>query len=268
MRAGTARLPYCKLCQPLRLTGRANRLAEDPLTQNHILIVEDDPEISAPLASFLRDKGFTTSVSESAEAAGDILVRGDIDLVLLDVMLPGEDGLELCRRLRSKGGPRIIMLTALSEPTDKVIGLELGADDYVTKPFDLRELLARIRAVLRRTPINEDAPQPSSEMVLRFSDFIFYPHRRFLRSPTGLRIPLTGAEADLLLVLCQHPRQILSREELINLTRGEGFAIATRSIDILISRLRRKLTGDDPLSDLIRTVRADGYALQSDVGVE
>lgn len=240
--------------------------AENLLTQNHILIVEDDPDISAPLAGFLREHGFMVSMAESAEAAGDILGKGAVDLLLLDIMLPGEDGLALCRRLRSAGGPRIIMVTALSEPDDKVAGLEMGADDYVSKPFDLRELLARIRAVLRREPLGDGTSQSSfSELVLRFSGFAFYPHRRFLRSPNGLRIPLTGAETDLLLVLCQNAGRILSREELIKMTRGEGFAISMRAIDLLISRLRRKLAGDDPLVDPIRTVRADGYAFQPDV---
>ncbi len=240
------------------------------MTETHILIVEDDPDISGPLAGFLRDKGFVTTVSDSAEAAEPILRRGTYDLVLLDVMLPGIDGLELCRRLRASGGPRIIMLTALSEPTDKVIGLELGADDYVTKPFDLRELLARIRAVLRRAPVTDDAPSHANtaDTALHFSGFAFHPQRRFVRSPAGLRIPLTGAETDLLLIFCQHPRQVLSREELINLTRGEGFAIGTRSVDLLVSRLRRKLAGDDPLADPIRTVRADGYAFEPDVTAE
>lgn len=239
------------------------------MTETHILIVEDDPDISGPLAGFLRERGFTVSVSESAEAADGIVGCGNTDLVLLDVMLPGKDGLDFCRRLRASGGPRIIMLTALCEPTDKVIGLELGADDYVTKPFDLRELLARIRAVLRRAPLGGEAPRRlDAEMVLRFSGFVFHPHRRFLRSPAGLRIPLTSAETDLLLIFCQHARTVLSREELINFTRGEGFAIGTRSIDLLVSRLRRKLAGDDPLADPIRTVRADGYIFQPNVAVE
>lgn len=236
------------------------------MTQAHILIVEDDPDISEPLAGFLRGNGFTISVAERAEAADEVLAHDDVDLVLLDVMLPGEDGLTLCRRLRAAGGPRIIMVTALSEPTDKVAGLELGADDYVSKPFDLGELLARIRAVLRRGPIADEEPRrPGAEPVLRFSGFAFHPHRRFLRSPAGVRIPLTGAETDLLLVFCQNARKVLSREELIKLTRGEGFAISTRSIDLLVSRLRRKLAGDDPLTDPIRTVRADGYAFHPEV---
>nr|WP_249798790.1 MULTISPECIES: response regulator transcription factor [Caballeronia] len=231
-----------------------------------MLLVEDDPEISESLADYLRGKGFRVQVAGSAEAGHELLARGGFDLVLLDVMLPGEDGLSFCRRVRASGGPPIIMLTALSEPTDKVVGLELGADDYVSKPFDLRELLARIRVVLRRGQTNEAAARaPASEIVMTFSGFTFYPYRRFLRSPAGLRVPLTGAETDLLLVLCQHPRQVLSREELIRLTRGKNFPIATRSVDLLVSRLRRKLAGDDPLDDPIRTVRADGYAFQPEV---
>jgi two-component system, OmpR family, response regulator len=238
------------------------------VTGTHLLLVEDDPEISASLAEFLRGKGFDVHVEASAESARDALGRGGIDLMLLDVMLPGEDGLSLCRHVRASGGPPIIMLTALSEATDKVVGLELGADDYVTKPFDLRELLARIRAVLRRGQSSEPASRdPAAELVMKFSGFTFYPYRRFLRSPKGLRVPLTGAETDLLLVLCQNARRVLSREELIGLTRGKNFPIAARSVDLLVSRLRRKLAGDDPLDDPIRTLRADGYAFEPDVTI-
>jgi two-component system, OmpR family, response regulator len=237
------------------------------VTDTRLLLVEDDPDISASLADFLRGKGLTVEVADSAEAAHTVLARsgGGFDLVLLDVMLPGEDGLSFCRRVRASGGPPIIMLTALSEPTDKVVGLELGADDYVTKPFDLRELLARIRAVLRRGQTQNT--EPASELVMEFSGFTFYPYRRFLRSPKGLRVPLTGAETDLLLVFCQNARQVLSREALIGLTRGKDFPIAARSVDLLVSRLRRKLQGDDPLDDPIRTMRADGYAFQPEVKI-
>lgn len=236
---------------------------------SHILIIEDDPEISQPLAQILKGEGYAVSTTASAEAAADILRQGAVDLILLDVMLPGENGLELCRRLRSlRGSPRIIMLTALSEPTDKVLGLEVGADDYVCKPFDVRELLARIRAVLRRSTVEETGSPPGPGMVLSFAGFSFHPYRRFLRSPSGLRIPLTGAEADLLLVLCQNAGKVLSRDELISLTRGEGFAIATRSVDLLVSRLRRKLTEEDALANPIQTIRADGYAFQPDVKFE
>ncbi|WP_241015040.1 response regulator transcription factor [Burkholderia sp. Ac-20379] len=246
------------------------------MNDTRILIVEDDPDISAPLAEFLAGKGYAMQVAGSVEAADAALRTFAADLILLDVMLPGEDGLALCRRLRAHGGPRIIMLTALDEPTDKVVGLEMGADDYVSKPFDLRELLARIRAVLRRheggtgnaSPADaEAAPPAATELVMQFSGFTFYPYRRFVRSPAGLRIPLTGAETDLLLVLCQHVRQVLSREALIELTRGRNFPIAERSVDLLVSRLRRKLAGDDPFDEAIRTLRAGGYAFQYDVTV-
>lgn len=234
---------------------------------SRILIIEDDPDIGPSLAAFLEGKGFVTRLERSVEAASALL-PGDIDLILLDVMLPGEDGLSFCRGLDPHKRPRIIMLTALSEPMDKVIGLELGADDYVTKPFEPRELLARIRAVLRRSQ-SQGTSLPSSvlTLALRFAGFTFHPYRRLLRSPAGLRIALTGAESDLLLVLCQHPRQILSRNELITLTRGEGFPISSRSVDLLISRLRRKLAGNSALDDLIQTVRVDGYAFQTSVTV-
>jgi two-component system, OmpR family, response regulator len=236
------------------------------MTEARILIVEDDPDIRTSLVRFLSDRGFAVQEAGHADEASRILRSGEIDLVLLDIMLPGRSGLDLCRQLRASGGPRIIMLTALTEPTDKVTGLELGADDYVCKPFDLGELLARIRALLRRVPMAEgNALKPVIASALMFSGFTFFPYRRFLRSRAGIRIPLTGAETDLLLVFCQHPRQVLSREELIGWTRGEGFPIAARSIDLLVSRLRRKLCGDDVLDDLIRTVRTDGYSFQADV---
>ncbi|WP_307276983.1 response regulator transcription factor [Labrys wisconsinensis] len=241
------------------------------MNQTHILVVEDDVDISEPLAGFLKERGFAATVAGSAETADGILACGDIDLVLLDVMLPGESGLDLCRRLRASDAPGIIMMSALSEPADKAIALELGADDYVGKPFDLRELLARIRAVLRRGLVRDDEPRPigaEADAALHFSGFAFYPHRRYLRSPAGVRIPLTGAEADLLLALCQNARKVLSREELIGFTRGEGFAVAARSVDILISRLRRKLAGADPLDNVIRTVRAGGYMFQARVALE
>ncbi|OZI37264.1 two-component system response regulator [Bordetella genomosp. 10] len=243
------------------------------MTHSSILIVEDDTEIREALAGFLVGKGYAVHQAGSVDEALACLARERVDLVLLDIMLPGEDGLALCRRLRNAGaerGPRIIMVTALTDPTDKVVGLELGADDYVAKPFDLRELLARIRAVLRRPGADEGAAASRSSspaMAYRFAGFAFYPQHRYLRSRASVRIPLTGAETDLLLVFCQHPRRVLAREELLVLTRGDGAPVAVRSIDLLVSRLRRKLAGDDRLEDPIRTVRADGYALHYEVTV-
>ncbi len=244
------------------------------MTTIPILLVEDDPEIRVPLADFLQGKGYLVHVAASAEAALELLAQHSIELVLLDVMLPGMDGLELCRRLRAGNGPRIIMLTALAEATDKVIGLELGADDYVSKPFDLRELLARIRSALRRPASGPAQPQNGAdqrgrdapaELSMQFSGYTFFPYRRFVRSPAGVRIPLTGAETDLLLVFCQNHRQILSRDALIGLTRGKNFPIAARSVDLVVSRLRRKLAGERANEETIRTIRADGYAFQPEV---
>jgi two-component system OmpR family response regulator len=253
------------------------------MTHSPILLVEDDPEISTPLAGFLRDKGYAVYVAANGEEALALLEHETIELVLLDVMLPGMDGLELCRRIRVPNGPAIIMVSALSETTDKVIGLELGADDYVTKPFDLRELLARIRTALRRRTaiasgdagvgVGDSAeesgrsePAPA-ELELDFAGFCFFPYRRFVRSPDGLRIPLTGAETDLLLVFCQHSRQVLSREALLDLTRGKNFPIAARSVDLVVSRLRRKLAGKS-FAETIRTVRTDGYVFQPEVSTK
>ncbi|QWT19894.1 response regulator transcription factor [Bacillus sp. NP157] len=236
----------------------------------HLLLVEDDPDIRSTLAGFLRGKGYVVDEAASGEAAMAYLDLPGLDLVLLDVMLPGIDGLEVCRRIRARGGPRIIMLTALGEATDKVVGLEMGADDYVTKPFDLRELLARVRAMLRRpaadgAPVGAATSVDAGDVVLRFAGFSFFPYRRFVRSAAGVRILLTGTETDLLLALCKHPRQVLSRDELIALTRGEAFPISARSVDLLVSRLRRKLSTTDPLDNPIRTMRADGYVLHADV---
>lgn len=238
------------------------------MTETHILLVEDDPDISEPLAAFLGEQGYVVHVAADARAAYEVLEREPVDLALLDVMLPGDDGFEICRRIRAEDGPRVIMLTSLSEPMDKVNGLELGADDYVSKPFDLRELLARVRAVLRRPQASGSGQRPASaELIMQFSDFTFYPYRRLLRTSAGVRVPLTGAETDLLLVLCQNPRQVLSREALIGLTRGKNFPIAARSVDLLVSRLRRKLTGANRLDEPIRTIRADGYVFQLDVTI-
>jgi two-component system, OmpR family, response regulator len=238
------------------------------LTATHILIVEDDPEISDSLATHLGEAGYTVHIAAHAQAADTVLQNNAIDLALVDVMLPGEDGFEVCRRIRATSSARVIMLTALSEPADKIYGLELGADDYVSKPFDLGELLARVKAVLRRPSTSEASHKSASaELIMQFSDFTFYPYRRLLRYSAGLRVPLTGAETDLLMVFCQNPRQVLSREELISLTRGKNFPIAARSVDLLVSRLRRKLSNAKDLHEPIRTVRADGYIFQLDVVV-
>jgi two-component system OmpR family response regulator len=227
-------------------------------TSPHLLLVEDDPEISVMLARFLMDHGFRVSRAEDGRALDRILAASKIDLVVLDLMLPGEDGLSICRRLRAASGVPILMLSALGTETDRVVGLEMGADDYLPKPFSSRELLARVRAVLRRGQILID------EAARDVDGFCFDGWRldlltRQLTSPDGLRLPLTSGEFNLLAVFCRHARRVLSRDQLLDLVHGRSATLFDRSIDIQVSRLRRKIEADpkDPL--LIKTVRYGGY---------
>lgn len=236
------------------------------MTDASILIIEDDPDISCSLASFLNSKGYTTTVCESAESALMWLKQNIPTLILLDLMLPGESGLAFFQRIRPTLNTPVIMVTALDDPIDNVVGLELGADDYVAKPFDLNVLLARIRVVLRRLTHAEPAKKVTAgELVLQFSEFTFYPLRRYVRGPDDVRKTLTAGETDLLLVLCQHVKRVLSREDLLELTRGSSSATSMRSIDLLISRLRRKLTTSDPDEEFIQTFRSNGYMFSPEV---
>ncbi|MNZ94226.1 Transcriptional regulatory protein OmpR [compost metagenome] len=181
------------------------------------------------------------------------------DLIILDVMLPGDNGLVLCQRLRAEHTVGIIMLTAMGELSDRVVGLELGADDYLTKPFDARELLARVRAVLRRTGEARDTLKDSSRPILEFENWQLDVTRRELRSPDKVMIPLSAGEFELLLVFAEHSRRVLTRQQLLDLARGETFEAFDRSIDVQVSRLRRKLETDVTGTSMIRTVRNSGY---------
>jgi two-component system OmpR family response regulator len=232
-----------------------------------ILLVEDDREISQMVAHFLADNGMRVVVAGDGRAADRALQDGRIDLVVLDIMLPGEDGLSICRRLRASSSVPIMMLTARGDEIDRIVGLELGADDYLTKPFSSRELLARIRAVLRRTgAVAEAAAVPSVRVTaMSFAGWRIDSGLRQLHSPQGVRIGLTSAEFDLLLVLCQHPRRVLSRDELLDLTQGRSAAPFDRSIDVLISRIRQKIERDPRDPELIKTVRLGGYVFTPEV---
>jgi two-component system OmpR family response regulator len=235
--------------------------ATEPDRAAHVLVVEDDVEISALLERFLRGVGYRVSVAHNSAEMDVRMAVEPVDLVLLDLLLPDEHGLSLCRRIRASSSAGIIMVTALSELTDVVVGLEVGADDYVTKPFELRELAARIGAVLRR-----GGGAKAEEMDgLGFAGWRFHPERRVLYSPAGVRVSLTGAEADLLLTFCQNPRRVLTRLQLIGLTRGAADLTNERTIDLLVSRLRRKLAGAGRQLELIRTMRHDGYMFQPDL---
>lgn len=232
---------------------------------SHLLIVDDDVEVLDLLQKFLRQHGYEVDVASDGEGLWQALERRVPDLVILDVMLPGDSGLVLCQRLRAEYKVAVIMLTAMGELSDRVVGLELGADDYLTKPFAARELLARVRAVLRRASETVSNPAASPRSVLEFCGWQLEVLRRELRSPEGVMIPLSNGEFELLLVFAEHPRRVLSRQQLLDLARGEAHDAYDRSIDVQVSRLRRKLETDDGTEPLIRTLRNVGYLFTATV---
>lgn len=240
-----------------------DRVYNPPVTQSpHILIVDDDREIRDLLSKFLGKHELRVDTAADGREMRKILEVSRIDLVVLDLMLPGEDGLSLCRSLREKYGIPVIMLTALGEETDRIVGLEMGADDYVAKPFNPRELLARIRAVLRRA--GSGVP-PAAADVLGFENWRLDLVRRELRSADGVLQSLTAGEYELLLAFVQHPKRVLSRDQLLDLTKGRAAVPFDRSIDVQLSRLRRKIEPDPAEPSLIQTVRGGGYIFSCDV---
>jgi two-component system OmpR family response regulator len=224
----------------------------------HILIVDDDREIRDLLARFLAKHGYRTTAARDGAEMHKALADWKIDLVVLDLMLPGEDGLSLCRRLRANSHIPVIMLTAMGEDTDRIVGLEMGADDYMAKPFNPRELLARIKAVLRRADGLPNATTP--EGVLLFAGWRLDPGSRILSDPDGRPTELTGGEFELLLAFLTHPKRVLNRDQLLDLTRGRMAMPFDRSVDIQVSRLRRKID-----SSFIITVRGGGYMFACEV---
>jgi two-component system OmpR family response regulator len=231
----------------------------------HILVVDDHREIRDLLARYLAKHGLRVSVAESAARARRVLETSAIDLVVLDVMMPGEDGLALCRHLRAASALPVIMLTAMAEDTDRVVGLEMGADDYVVKPFNPRELLARIKAVLRRANSLPRQRTPSNVRTIRFERWRLDLGRRELIDEEGVGIPLSTGEFLLLSALLNHPKMVLSREQLLDLTRGRAANVFDRSIDNQVSRLRKKIEADPKEPALIKTVWGGGYMLAADV---
>lgn len=223
------------------------------------MIVDDDIEVLALLKKFFVQQGYQVAVATDGASLWAALEREVPDLIILDLMLPGDNGLTLCQRLRQQHATPVIMLTAMGELSDRVVGLEMGADDYLSKPFDARELLARVRAVLRRAgesrPVSADVPRP----LIKFADWQLDLTRRELRSPDQVMIPLSAGEFDLLLVFVEHPQRILTREQLLDLARGQAHDAFDRSIDVQVSRLRRKLEFDTKRPAMIRTVRNGGY---------
>ena len=234
-------------------------------TAAHILVVDDHADIREPLAKYLKQHEFRVSGADSAATARETLRTEAIDLVVLDIMMPGEDGLSLCRHLRETASIPVILLTALAEETDRIIGLEMGADDYLTKPFNPRELLARIKAVLRR--VRSLPPQGQAERLsaVRFVHWRFDAGRRELTDENGVVVALSSGEFDLLEVFLRHPRIVLSRDQLLDHTRGREAAVFDRSIDNQVSRLRKKLERDPKNPTLIKTVWGGGYQFVADI---
>jgi two-component system, OmpR family, response regulator len=230
-------------------------------TTAHILIVDDDADIRVLLRDFLQRRGMRVSLAQNGDEMFAAVEASQIDLIVLDVMLPGKSGLELCQAFRAHSRVPIIMLTAVSDTSDRIVGLEVGADDYLAKPFDPRELLARIRAVLRRQDgtFASARNKESASSVLRFCGWMLDIERRKLIDPSDVRVDLTRAEHNLLVALVLAKGRVLSREQLIESCGGNASNSFDRSIDILVSRLRRKLDDDPKTSSMIQTVRGGGY---------
>ena len=231
----------------------------------HILVVDDHSEIRDLLKRFLEQHGMRVSCARDGKEMKRLLDEREFDLLVLDLMMPGEDGLTLCRELRVKSRLPIIMLTAMGEETDRIIGLEMGADDYLSKPFNPRELLARIKAVMRRT---QAETQPAAETLtrdLRFDRWLLDVNRRELVDEDGVGLSLSTAEFDLLKVFLERPQRVLSRDQLLDLARGREAVAFDRAIDTLVSRLRRKLERDPKNPELIKTIWGGGYMFSADV---
>ena len=233
----------------------------------HILIVEDDREIGHLIAKYLKSNEMRVSLAENARGMDRILADTRVSLIVLDRMLPGEDGLSICRRLRASSDIPIIILTAQADEIERILGLEMGADDYLGKPFNPRELLARIRAVLRR---RDEALTAAAgpKRSYKFAGWSLDGPMRRLYDPRGTRVELTGAEFEMLLVFCERPGRTLSRDQIIDLTQGREASPSERSVDILVSRLRRKLERDPRDPELLQTIRSSGYLFSPEVTSE
>jgi two-component system OmpR family response regulator len=238
-------------------------LAVNPSPIPQILVVDDDQDLRERVADYLTQHGYGVHGAADALSMEQALAAAPIDLIVLDVMLPGEDGLSICRRVSDAGGPAIIMVSAMGEEIDRILGLELGADDYLAKPCSPRELLARVRAVLRRREDSRAGAPPKGKAYF-FLGFTLDGVRRSLRAPNGVSILLTAGEFSLLSVFLDHPQRILSRDQLIEKARGADSDVFDRAVDVQISRLRRKLHDCAP-QEIIKTFRGAGYMFDAKV---
>lgn len=234
-------------------------------TLSHILVVDDDNEIRTLLAEYLDANGFHTHTATNGADMKKALQEQQIDLIVLDLTLPGEDGLTLCRNLRTQSDIPVIMLTARGEPVDRILGLEMGADDYLAKPFEPRELFARIRSVLRRTQALPPNMGAGDARTIQFSGWTLDTVARHLISKDNVIVALSGAEFRLLKVFMDHPNRVLNRDQLLTFTQGRESDPFDRSIDLQISRLRQKMGDDARTPQIIKTVRNEGYVLATSV---
>lgn len=223
----------------------------------HILVVDDEPQICALVQRVLSNGGYRVSAAHDGEEMRRAFRAGGIDLVILDIMLPGGSGLDLLREIRSQSQVPVILLTALGEPVDRVVGLELGADDYVAKPFEPREILARVRNILRRVDVADSGPGDAE--LIRFAGWLLHVPSRCLNDPTGQPVRLTTAEFELLHALVSHPNRVLSRDQLLDLARNRSATPFDRSIDVHIGHLRRKIEANPRDPQFIKTVHGVGY---------
>ena len=230
----------------------------------HIVVVDDDDDIRSSLAKYLRKHGFRVSVAANGEELNQVLATANADLLVLDIMLPGDDGLTICRRVLETRQLPIIFLTALAEDVDRILGLELGADDYVTKPFNPRELLARIKSVMRRSQMLPNKPR-IAKGVVKFDRWQFDISRKEIMGSDNVAIRLSSGEHLVLVSLIEHAGSTLTRDQLLNLTKGREAQLFDRSIDNVISRLRRKLEIDPKKPLIIQTQWGNGYAFVADL---
>lgn len=234
------------------------------MVDHHILVVDDDPKVRTLLRRFFEGEGFTVSEAQDGDQMSEALSRAPISLITLDLNLGRENGLDLARDIRKQHDVAIIMLTGKGDAIDRVVGLELGADDYLAKPFELRELVARVRAVLRRTTA-QGKSSPAPEQRYTFAGWILDLNRRSLERQGGASQELTTSEFNLLEVFVKRPQRALSRDDLMDLLKGHDWSPLDRSIDNLVARLRKKIEGDPDRPQLIKTVRGIGYTFVADV---
>jgi two-component system OmpR family response regulator len=232
---------------------------------DHVLIVDDDAETRSLLRAYLEKQGYRITTAADGKALREALGRTRPDLIVLDLMLPGEDGLQLCRDLRMRSNVPVIMLTARGEETDRIVGLEMGADDYLAKPFNPRELLARIKSVLRRARSLPGNLEPDAVRAFSFAGWSLEVATRNLTAPDGVVVPLSGTEFKLLRAFLAHPNRVLSRDQLIAIMISRDAGPFDRAIDVQVSRLRQRLRDDAREPRIIKTVRGEGYVLAAQV---